>query len=315
MTGDHAARKQVLILGNGLSRKLFEQQIAQWEGELWACNYAYIESFAPKLTRLTGHVEVLKQALAYKAEHGLTFEVWVGNLGVRGLESCTLFTCPGEFRKDSGTTLVAQALHENYDVQCCGFDLGGADCISPELWKQDKHSWVERWRAIGSKWGWDHVTFWGHDHKPFLQSKLSSRAYARRYMDGTPHIPGDAYAALFAAQHGPLNGAYSAVKEDVMVCFVFKSGEKTQLNQSIAEKFEARGLGSIVHAEADAGNDEGDEKALERIAIGMLAKDLKRSAADVEAALKRVETFMRKRSEEHDGQRELDLDNKPKFKV
>lgn len=241
-----------MILGNGLSRKLFAQQIADWQGEVWACNYAYTEPFASKLTRLTGHANVLREALAHRDANDLMFKVYIGHLGMPKIPGCEPFTCPREYWKDSGTTFVAQALHEGFDVEACGFDLGGADCLSPRLWEQNKRTWVSRWRSIGERWGWDRIVFWGHDHKPFLRSSIKASAYSRRYMEGVPHIPGEEYARLFAEQYGALRGKYVPIQEDRVVTFKFKSGETTQYKESIAEIFAARGLGEIVAAEPAA---------------------------------------------------------------
>ena len=188
---------RVMILGNGLSRLLHFQQIEEWNGEIWACNYAFTEPLAKKITRLTGHVEVMHEAEKYKKDNGLTYEIWGGHLGAI-LENWKRFTCPGDFCKDSGTTLVAQALHEKRErIVCVGFDMGGKDIHSPDLDRQDKTVWVKRWRRIASFYGLDRVEFLGDDHHAFLLGCADAKEFARQYIAGRPHLKSEEYRELY----------------------------------------------------------------------------------------------------------------------
>jgi len=121
----------VLILGNGISRIQFDKWIREFDGEIWGCNYVYIE-YGEKLTRLTGHTDVMLKAIDYRNENRCEYEVWSGICtGTNRVDGTRSFTCPRELCRDSGTTFVAQALHEGRrKVYVCGFDLGGADILS-----------------------------------------------------------------------------------------------------------------------------------------------------------------------------------------
>lgn len=248
----NARREQVLILGNGVSRLLLARDIAAWRGEIWGCNLAYLEpELGSRLTRLTGHASVMEEAAVYQRSHPeLTFEIWGGHLGKAVGK---LFTCPGEFRHDSGTTLVAQALHEGRDVVAAGFDLGGPDIHSPRLWEQRKFQWVKRWREILERYGWDRVTFWGHDHMPFLKSRVPANRYQQRYSAGIPHIPGEEYRRLFDAQFRPVTGKrvehYQGYEDEQLVKFRFQGGGATyvtHIKASVAVIFQNRGDGMIL---------------------------------------------------------------------
>lgn len=196
--------KRVLILGNGLSRLLFHAEIEAYEGEVWGCNFCYLE-YPHKLTRLAGHVQTMIAAQALAHETGLSMRVYGGNQGSYPESHCT-HTCPPWFYKDSGTTLVADALEEGFElVEVCGFDMGGADVGSPRHWRMNKTSWIGRWRKL-----YDHyqnrwcVRFWGQDHLPVITTSdgkvLSS--YVAAYRSGAPHITDERYIALHYAFYG-----------------------------------------------------------------------------------------------------------------
>ncbi len=197
----------VLILGNGISRLLHEDMIKSWSGELWACNYAFLE-WGDKITRLTGHVDVLEEAATYRERHGYTFEIWTGNLGLFKSEApyIKLFTCPRVMKKDSGTTLVAQALTEGFDkILLCGFDIGGRDIYSRKLHTQEKTAWVNRWQLLRRVFGTQFesaIQFIGYDHKPMILKGSSKDTYSLRYKRGLPHIPDPEYVALFNLLYG-----------------------------------------------------------------------------------------------------------------
>lgn len=239
--------KSVLILGNGISRLLFKSQILAWEGEIWACNYAFRE-FGTRISRLSGHQDVLEEAAQYRDEHGLTYEIWAGIKNLSAREGFHEFTCPAEFRKDTGTTLVAQALHEGYDVQVCGFDLGGPDVISPNLHEQNKKCWVSRWRKIFEKYGHERVTFWGHDHKKYLLSGSREDLYYRYYHHRRPHIDYPGYDKLFVQYVDRADTAHILhYREDPMMRVRFTvTGKETEMTDTIARIYEGRGKVKIL---------------------------------------------------------------------
>lgn len=189
---------RVLIVGNGISRLAYQAEILAYKGEVWACNYAYKE-FPDIITRLTGHDFSLVDAQAYKDEHGSKFDIYSGPIAQKRKE-WKLFTCPPQWLRDSGTTMVAQALHEGYDVDLVGFDLGGPDVHALKQYQQDKTSWVRRWAEIVEQWGADRLHFIGYDHLPYLKEVIldPSRAkdYARAYKARRPHIATDEYRKI-----------------------------------------------------------------------------------------------------------------------
>jgi len=183
---------KVLILGNGISRLLYYDFILNWKNEIWACNFAFKE-FGHILNRLTGHGWVMEEAEKEKIKRGWKFEIWCGDFPVTHKK----FTVNERFLSDSGTTLVAQALEENYEVYLCGFDLGGFDILSPGKIRRKDH-WVRRWHSINKWYGLNSVEFIGHDHKVFIENGGSTRKYSRDYVtNNQPHIPGEEYQDLF----------------------------------------------------------------------------------------------------------------------
>jgi hypothetical protein len=241
-------KEAVLILGNGISRAGFTRAIEEWPGELWACNYAFRE-FGGKLTRLTGHLEVLAEARRYRREHGLSFQLWGGNLGAGQQQLVDhVFSCPREFWKDSGTTLVAQALQEGRLVSCCGFDLGGLDMLSPGLENQDKSCWVRRWRELARHYGLATVTFWGHDHRPFILGNRPAYTYMRLYRAGKPHLGDPAYLAEWSRRTG-LDAA-APIDEDRLVRVGFlrgpARGREQRVRYGVAAKLVERGEAQLL---------------------------------------------------------------------
>ncbi len=234
---------EVLILGNGISRLLHEDTIRSWPGELWGCNYAFRE-FGPQLTRLTGHVAVLREARAYRDQHGFAYQIWGGHLS--GIDpDMHAFTCPRQFCKDSGTTLVAQAFEEGYErIRVVGFDLGGPDVLSPGIEDQNKTMWIKRWRELARHYGLARVRFVGYDHKPMIQGDFNERFYARRYQSGQPHIPGEEYARLLGERTGrpiiPVTEEEVLGKGNTMVTVEYIEGPRvgwqTQYPSGIAYK-------------------------------------------------------------------------------
>lgn len=230
----------VLILGNGISRLAFDEQIRGFHGEIWGCNRIYLD-YGDVITGLSGHTDVMQESSDYRTEHDQKWRVM-------GSEEDP-YTCRELFRKDTGTTLVAEALTRGHDVIVCGFDIGGLDVYSPAHEKKNKTSWVERWRLILSEFGSDRVTFWGHDHKPFLLSSRPASEYSRKYLRGQPHIEGDGYDE--AARNW--KGDYSRIW-DAIPCVIFRNvgtrdytfseipgafrnGDEARIPESLARKY------------------------------------------------------------------------------
>ena len=225
----------VLILGNGLSRLAFHDAIMSFDGPVWGCNRIFLD-YGEKLTGIAGHADVMDEAIKWRDEHGQKFE---------RLE----ITCPEVYRKDTGTTLVAEALTRGMDVICCGFDLGGLDVYSPGHEKKNKTSWVTRWRLIFRNFDPNRVTFWGYDHKPFLLSSKRANEYFLKYSRGESHIPDDGYEKA----HETWKNDYTKVWDNIPQVYLrnvgkldwkfvesdqeLKAGEKIVLPECIAKKY------------------------------------------------------------------------------
>ncbi len=202
----------MLILGNGLSRLSFDKQIRAYRGPIWACNRAYLD-YGNVLTGLHGHTDVMQEAKLYREAHNQKFVIFNDEESLK---------CAEIYRKDTGTTLVAEALTRGYEVELCGFDLGGADVYSPGHDKKNKTTWVQRWRGILQAFGAEHVTFWGYDHKPFLLSNRPAIEYFRMYGKGKPHIHTDAYDREFRAWKGD----YSRIYAQVPIALLHNKGDR-----------------------------------------------------------------------------------------
>lgn len=229
----------VLILGNGISRLLHDEFIDSFVGELWVANYAY-RRYGARATRVCGHSDVMQQAAAYRDQYGFHFKI-MGRVNDR--TECPV-TIPSEFRKDSGSTMAAQALEEGYDVYLCGFDLGGPDVLSPNLHLQNKRVWVRRWKAIIERYGAERVHFVGHDHLPVILAG-NDECYARRYRQGLPHIPNPDYIAL----HRLIYGSHGAWRPEHVVRVRYltkKPGFETEYNEDIAMKLVNKGVVEII---------------------------------------------------------------------
>lgn len=182
---------RVLILGNGLSRLSFDEQIRAYQGEVWGCNNIYLD-YGDKLTAIAGHDWCMAGADRARKEHGYKYKIfgglrWSGDISDEG------FICKPVFQENTGTTLVAEALTRGYDVDACGFDMGGLDVYSPGHEKRNKSVWVKRWRLILAEFGAERVTFWGHDHTEYLKSNRSPSEYYDLYKNGKAHIEGEQY--------------------------------------------------------------------------------------------------------------------------
>lgn len=173
----------VLILGNGISRLAFEKEIKEFRGEVWGCNRIYLD-YGDKITALAGHADVMQEALVAR-------DASVHKYDIFGID--VEFFCQPIFQKDTGTTLVAEALTQKKKVICCGFDMGVLDVYSPGHEKKNKSTWIQRWRLILAEFGSENVSFWGYDHKPFLLGRQAAGTYSEKYTRGKNHIETDEY--------------------------------------------------------------------------------------------------------------------------
>lgn len=231
----------VLILGNGISRLSYSAIINGWPGQVWGCNRVYLD-FPHKLNRLTGHFDVMEQAKEYRELHQYKYEIWGGHLGNGSLYD-NKFDCPPQFRKDSGITLVAQALHEVENVTVCGFDLGGPDIYSPGIENQLKHNWVQRWRSIFEVYDHRRVTFIGYNHKDYILSNRSSMQYAQRYRAGKPHVMDSDYLEAWKKWTGK---DYISLGGFTVKVRYKKDGYVGEVSEGVAGKLIDKGKAELV---------------------------------------------------------------------
>jgi hypothetical protein len=228
---------RVLILGNGISRKAFDVQIQAYDGEVWACNNAFRE-YPEIITRLTGHTEPMVEAQEWKEKHGFKFEIYSGPIAKK-FPDWRLFAAPPRWHRDSGTTMVAEALHEGYEVDLVGFDLGGPDVFAFTQYRQDKTCWVNRWAEIVREWGPERLNFWGYDHKPFLMDVVSgvasAKVYSRLYLRRRPHLDDESYKEIYMANVRP------ETKEERMVRIRYPNGHESSVRESIAISLVGKG--------------------------------------------------------------------------
>lgn len=187
----------VLILGNGTSRRDHMEFVRSWEGEIWACNWAYLELIdgsLHRIDRLIGDKKALIRALEAKRKYGFSYECICKGEPQDELSECTPISSLGVSRKrlfDSGSALVELALYEGYEkIYLVGFDLGGKDMYITEHDKRNKSAWIRKWRQLDSQYGLDRVEFVGVDHKWFIQSQLPPDYYAKFYTRGLNHLVG-----------------------------------------------------------------------------------------------------------------------------
>ena len=252
---------EVLILGNGISRLTFDRYIKEWRGELWGSNKVYIE-YGSQLSRINGHTDVMRDAVQYREENGYRYEVWAGHLGRNLIEGAETFSCPKEFCRDSGSTWLAQALHEGRErILVCGFDFGGHDIHSPEVIETNKTNWVKRWREIARKYTLDRVEFVGYDHKPFILGDEKAAKYWQQYSRGRAHIDDPEYLALVEGLYG-----IEALRprEDKIVKVRYLRGPRvgweTEYKEAVALKLAERGEVEIIpepEPEPEAGDELG----------------------------------------------------------
>lgn len=188
-------KKEVLIIGNGISRLKYQDFIQNWKGEIWGCNSIYLEHQAgavPRLDRLIGDTQAILPASQYKRKYGHSYVIY-NKFKINNKENVPgsiPVPVPKKYIKDSGTTLVALALIEDYDrILCLGFDLGGKDIYVKDLHQKNKTTWVNHWRQLSQDFGLAKVEFVGYDHKPFILSNEPADTYAQKYLKGEEHIP------------------------------------------------------------------------------------------------------------------------------
>lgn len=217
----------VLILGNGLSRLAFHDAILAHKGPVWGCNRVFID-YGANLTAIAGHVDVMEEAKSWRDKHGQKYDIF-------GIDES--LSCPEIYRKDTGSTLVAEALTRGFFVIACGFDLGGADVYSPGHEKKNKSTWVTRWRLIFQKFDPERVTFWGYDHKPYLLSYRPANEYAKKYTRGEAHLPDPDYAATLKNW----DNNYSRVWEHIPKMTLRNNGGRDWTFNESPEKLSAGG--------------------------------------------------------------------------
>lgn len=241
---------EVLILGNGISRISYQNLIADWPGEVWACNRAYLD-YPDKITRLNGHTDVMYEADEYRKKHDLCYEIWGGHLGKLGAAD-KAFTCSKRFCKDSGTSMIAQALFEKKQVAVCGFDLGGPDIHSPGLETVNKYNWIKRWRLLLESYGRKRIRFIGYDHLPYLLSGRSADEYGKYYKAGKPHIYDADYIESWEKWSGKTAFNYEEkIEMKVKVKYTI-TGQIAEMDEPIAVKMQKKGKLTILKAEKKA---------------------------------------------------------------
>jgi len=140
----------VLILGNGISRLLYHKEILAFDGEIWGCNFIFLE-YGDILGRVVGHRYVMDQAELWKKYKNFPYDVhyheeWEEiNRTIRG---------------NSGAFLVAMAIEEEREITLCGMDFGGPDIYSPN--QEIRPSGIRRrFRLIEKIYGSYPMKFWG----------------------------------------------------------------------------------------------------------------------------------------------------------
>jgi hypothetical protein len=182
-----------LIVGNGISRLTPEIShfIEDWDGEeFWICNNAYKE-FGMLATMWHGHYELMDEVVNYIHSNNSPMKIY-GSKAPLSLRFNS--TCPNKYRRDSGTSLVAEAFTRNYDVYCAGFDMGGPDIYGWMM--RGSTSWLKRWKEIYNAYR-KQVVFIGQDHNPVIMNSHRHGEYQSKFLHGKPHINTPGYATLF----------------------------------------------------------------------------------------------------------------------
>lgn len=178
----------MLIVGNGVSRLAYQEEIQNFDGDIWICNLAYKEKWLVEIaTRWSGHEDLIGKIKKIKEKNQYKFEIWAND---NKADKKFNFTC-----YDTGTTIAKQSLIEGYDIYCVGFDLGGADIYSSKHHLQNKTMWVRRWRELADKFGFERIHWIGQDHTKILKNKRYSEYY-HIYKLGQSHIRNEKYKEL-----------------------------------------------------------------------------------------------------------------------
>jgi len=195
--------REVLILGNGVSRLDHMKFINNFEGEIWGCNSVYKEvanGMIKRLDAMTGDRVALKEAIRVKEQNNFTYKIWSRGSLTHTLQGTQLIGIEPKYIYDSGTTLVCKALLEKYDkIYLVGFDLGGADLYVKGHETRNKSSWIVRWRKIASEFSLDNIEFLGYNHKEFILSNKPIDTYAKVYLRGHNHLDVDYESTISAS--------------------------------------------------------------------------------------------------------------------
>jgi hypothetical protein len=141
---------KVLLLGNGISRLLFADRIRSFDGEVWGCNFIFLE-YGDRLDRIVGHEYVMHQANLWKKLHNFRYDVhWHHEWP----------EISKKIKGNSGMFLVCMALEENYDITMCGYDFSGKDVYSPHQDIRPSGA-RRRWELAQKYYGKFPVQWWG----------------------------------------------------------------------------------------------------------------------------------------------------------
>jgi hypothetical protein len=183
---------KVLILGNGISRKIIpgvKDFVNNWPHEIWGCNrvfYEYLGGQLPSLDLLIGDYDALLEASYF---HLGNCKIYGKTIKVKKILNYPILPIAKNFIHDSGTTLVSYAFLKKYDhIYLAGFDLGGKDVYMKDHEKKDKSTWVNHWRYLAKKFDFNKLEFVGKDHKKYILSNELSNKYAKLYMNNKNHI-------------------------------------------------------------------------------------------------------------------------------
>jgi hypothetical protein len=272
---------EVLILGNGISRLAFKDRINAYQGEIWACNYAFREF--PQVARLIGHVEPMEEAARLRDEGKLREDLIIYSAPFGGRRFSSL-SVGRRWHQNSGISLIAEALHQGHRIQAAGFDLGGPDIHTPDHHLKSSWFWVERWAEVFREWGLDRVEFWGHDHRDFIIAVAEGRASARLYefshLRGRPHISEDEYLRVWE----DFMGSGKAKPDQFVKVRYTANGFQSMMRLSVAEILRDRGSVQILtvleKVEPDPGQETEGAEGINEEAQGEEDDDIIENADD-----------------------------------
>lgn len=197
LTNFQPRSNEVMIIGNGVSRLIPELKKAidgyNPLNDFWCCNWS-LREFWERTTLWTGHQELYSFAEKLIETSKKTFRILSG---VASGPKYVTPKCSRKYWRDSGTTLVAEALALGYQgVVVAGMDLGGPDMYSPN-WAGCKTVWVRRWYQLFMDYGTDRVRFLGQDHLPVIMHPERHKEYHRLLAHSHPHITYPGYKAIY----------------------------------------------------------------------------------------------------------------------